>query len=115
VIRAYVQENYTGFSVAVSVVMHPQEGSYETRPRILRLGTRDRTQGWEEIPDPNGAIEPTFTLGPDEARAVLDALTVHYHGAEDTRALRRDYDHERGRVDGLIRTVSTIAASVAER
>lgn len=115
-IRAYINDHLAGYNLEVSVVMHPPEGSFDVRPRILRLGSGDGTvtQGWEEIPDPYGPIEPTFTLGQDEARAVLDALTAHYHGADDTRALRRDYDHERSRVDRLISTVSTIAAAAAE-
>lgn len=59
--------------------------------------------------EPCGAVKPTFTLTDGEARALLEALTRHYHGAEDTRALRRDYDDERKRVDRLTETLSVIA------
>ena len=40
-----------------------------------------------------------LSLRDDLARSLLDALTRYYHGAEDTRALRKDYDHEKQRVD----------------
>lgn len=39
----------------------------------------------------------------DDARAIYEALADHFgHNGHDTRALRRDYDAERGRVDKLI-------------
>jgi hypothetical protein len=115
-IRAYVHENYTGFNVDISVVMHPAEGSMDVRPRIMRLaGTGGCLYAtWEEIPA-DGTIEgPTFRLGHEEARAILDALTAHFHGDGDTRALRRDYDAERKRVDQLAGTLSTLALKLAE-
>ena len=59
--------------------------------------------------EPCSEVQPTFTLTDGEARALLEALTRHYHGAEDTRALRRDYDDERKRVDRLIGDLSVIA------
>jgi len=45
--------------------------------------------------------KPTLTLTDDMARALMEELTRHYHGADDSRALRRDYDAERKRVDDL--------------
>ena len=54
-------------------------------------------------------VKPTFTLTDGEARALLEALTRHYHGSEDTRALRRDYDDERKRVDRLADALVVIA------
>lgn len=50
---------------------------------------------------------PTLLLTDDIARPLLDALLRHYAGAEDTRTLRRDYDAERARVDGLIETIKS--------
>lgn len=39
----------------------------------------------------------------DDARALYEALADHFgHSGHDTRALRKDYDAERGRVDRLI-------------
>jgi hypothetical protein len=58
-------------------------------------------------------VQPTFTLTDGEARALLEALIRHYHGAEDTRALRRDYDGERARVNQLIGHLAAIGRQLA--
>jgi hypothetical protein len=116
VIRAHVHHNYSmgGIGIAVSVVMHPPEGSMDVRPRILRLGGSDSfTASWDEIPADGEIISPTLRLDDDTARALLDALARHYEGAEDTRALRRDYDGERKRVDGLIGHLAAVTRSLA--
>jgi hypothetical protein len=63
----------------------------------------------------DSVLEPTFVLPYDSGRALLDALTRHYHGAEDTRALRRDYDAERHRVDMQNAVISDIAVALARR
>ena len=44
-------------------------------------------------------------LRDDLARSLLTALNSFYEGGEDTRALRKDYDAERKRVDTLIAAV----------
>jgi hypothetical protein len=42
-------------------------------------------------------------LGEDDARAIYEALADYFgHAGHDIRALRKDYDAERGRVDKLI-------------
>jgi hypothetical protein len=42
-------------------------------------------------------------LQDDDARAIYEALADYFgHSGHDTRALRRDYDSERARVDKLI-------------
>lgn len=42
-------------------------------------------------------------LQDEDARALYEALADYFgHAGHDTRALRKDYDAERGRVDGLI-------------
>lgn len=106
-IRAYIHENLIGYSVDVSVIMHPAEGSLDRQFRILRGGS------WEDF-DPGAPVEqPTLRLDGDSARAVLDALTSHYHGAEDSRALRRDYDAERSRADALIGHLGAVARQLA--
>jgi hypothetical protein len=115
-IRAYVHENYTGFNVDISLVMHPEPGCIDMKPRILHFGDAEnwRSLSWDEI-DPAEAVDrPTFRLDHEQARAVLDALTSHFHGAEDTRALRRDYDAERKRVDQLTGALSTLALKLAD-
>jgi hypothetical protein len=112
VICAHIHEDFIG-SVDVSIVMHPAEGSMDPRLRILRLPTADRPfADWEEIQPLEPLSAPTMRLGAEEARAVLAGLTAHFHGAEDTRALRRDYDGERKRVDDLIGHLAVIAKQV---
>lgn len=48
------------------------------------------------------ATEPVpLVIDIEVARALLDALARHFGGTGDTRQLRKDYDHERSRVDKL--------------
>lgn len=109
-IRAYVHDNYIGMNVAVSLVRLPEgEGVWDGHATILRFSEGSRYPAWEQIEDPSAQIEPTFHLGHEEARALLDALAEHYQGASDMRLLRQDRDHERGRVDRLLDVVSEIA------
>ncbi|OZM73985.1 hypothetical protein CFN78_06770 [Amycolatopsis antarctica] len=49
------------------------------------------------------------------ARPLYEALAVHYGGTADSRQLRKDYDHERVRVDKLIESVSGIATRAQGR
>jgi hypothetical protein len=56
----------------------------------------------QEYPDPNVLI-----LRRDDALALYHALADHFgHTGNDARALRRDYDAERARVDRLIAVVT---------
>jgi hypothetical protein len=49
--------------------------------------------------EPEGGLQ----LSTDVARAVYEALADHFgHSGHDTRALRRDYEAERGRVDKML-------------
>ena len=61
------------------------------------------TGGWDDM-DPAAMVDEQciLRLSSDAAHAVLEGLTRHYHGAEDTRALRKDYDAERARVDNFL-------------
>jgi hypothetical protein len=68
-------------------------------PLLIRLGDARNFDAMEPLPEGAAPIEPTMRLSDEYGRALLDALTRHYHGAEDTRALRRDYDAERARAD----------------
>lgn len=49
-------------------------------------------------------------LTDDIARALMDELVRHYHGASDTLALRRDYDWVRGRYDKAVDVLMQLAA-----
>jgi len=53
-----------------------------------------------------GEDEPNvwLPLTEDVARAIYEALADHFgHSGHDTRALRKDYDAERARVDAFIK------------
>lgn len=57
----------------------------------------------ETVPDPE--LQPLW-LAEDEARALYEALADYFgHTGNDGRALRRDYEDERKRVDRLIGAV----------
>jgi hypothetical protein len=112
-IRAYVHETMSfGYDVAISI-LNEQSGDDNGRPyrRVLHLRD-DGAREWAEL-DYNSPLAPTFTLHHDEAAAVLAALTNHYQGADDQRALRKDYTDERARVDKLTDAVIDIARSTA--
>lgn len=114
-ISARIREDSFGDGIDIAIIMKPGEYSDGVR-RILHIVGIDPdgrlTQRWDEMV-PGAAREPTLTLTDDEARALLAALHTHYSGVEDTRTLRRDYDHERGRVDKLADVISTLALQLA--
>ena len=103
-IEAYVYDNDFGRSVSVSIVRH-DSADFQYVLRLSDVGNK-----WEKITQEGVQVAPSFTLEQQFARPLLDALSRHYSGAEDTRALRKDYDAERARVDKLtdhlIRTTS---------
>jgi hypothetical protein len=100
-IRAYVQDMpFAGLGVSVAIVRHPAEGETDPRVRVLHLHDNEAVS-WDEH-EPATVVTPTLQLDDDAARALLDALAAHFHGTEDTRALRKDYDAERARCDTLM-------------
>jgi hypothetical protein len=109
-IRAYISEDFPADAVKIAVVRQPEDGRPEAILRVIDNSPRLR---WEAIGPDNPAIEPTMMLHDDEARALLESLTRHFQGAEDTRALRRDYDNERARVDGLTAALIDVAQTLA--
>lgn len=112
-IRAYIREDLLTLSLAVSLV---EQRDGERPTRILRVlkGGDDTTYRWDDVPDsPGEPVEPTLRIGDSEARALLEALTRHYGGADDMRALRRDYDAERKRVDMLTMELTTVTRALA--
>jgi hypothetical protein len=106
-IRAYVTDDNYGRGVAIAIVLRPGDDERGRATQIMRF--RDGIETWHDLEE-QVAGDPTLRLDDDSARALLDALTRYYHGAEDTRALRRDYDDERKRVDKLTDAVIGIAA-----
>lgn len=116
-IRAYIREHWGfssgGGSIAVDIVREiPHEDGVRPRRWVLALGPNGATEGWSEITD-YVEIKPTLILGPDESAALCIALNNHYQGVDDQRALRKDYDAERGRVDKLTDTVIDLARMLA--
>lgn len=110
-IRAYVHDNYTSYNIGISILNEqPNDDGGAPFRRLLRFNGDDMLRTWEEI-DYNQPMQPTLTLGHDEAHALVAALTNHYQGVDDQRALRKDYDHERGRVDKLLDAITRIAQS----
>lgn len=112
-IRAYIREDLPGMYLEIALI---QEADGMPR-RILRpVDGSGGTHRWEDIPEqPPRDLAPTFEIGDEEARALLEALVRHYQGAEDTRALRRDYDAERARVDQLTASLSMVAHALANK
>lgn len=111
-IRAYIREDFPGMYLEISLV----QVSDDVPRRILRIVDADAgVYRWEDLPEqPPRDLTPTLQIGDSEARALLEALTRHYGGAEDTRALRRDYDAERTRVDTLTAALVDVTRRLAE-
>lgn len=108
-IRTHVHEDVTAMNVAISIIAHPGEG---VTPQILRYAPGGYTS-WEDVPTDGQPVTPSLTLGQFEARSVLDVVMAHFHGTDDARALRRDYDAERARVDKLTDAVIGMAYVLA--
>jgi hypothetical protein len=100
-IRAFVANDPMSFGVRVAIFNQRGDGDY---PReVLRIvGDESGVHHfhWQAV-SPHELVEPTLQIPGDMARALLDGLTRHFSGAEDTRVLRQDYDAERKRVDKL--------------
>lgn len=92
-IEVLLGEDYWGHELKVMIVNRVEHGG----DLALQIGA-DGRQDWEPI-DQEQLLRPTILLPHGCGRAMLDALTRHYHGADDARALRRDYEAERARVD----------------
>lgn len=114
-IQVYIGESFYRNGLDVYVIRR-----IDGDPRyILRVGEDQFGQCWEPIPEgaptTNEAEKPTFCIPAEAGHALLNALVRHYQGAEDTRALRRDYDAERKRVDHHVEVIADIARSLAIR
>jgi hypothetical protein len=109
VIRAYVTDDNWGMGVGIAIVLHLGEDG-RSPAKVLRLHENGAHE-WEAVPEAV-RVDATLKLEDDAARALLDGLMRHYHGAEDTRALRKDYDAERGRVDKLTATLGDVVKAL---
>lgn len=108
---------WTEFGVAVRIAQRYGEDCAPVQ--VLHLTRADDGTvsadwaGWTEH-RPGEMVAPTLVLSDEIARPLLDALSRYYNGAEDTRALRRDYDAERKRTDTLIDHLGSVARTLAE-
>lgn len=110
-IKVYVSEPWSDvFGLRVFIIDQHENGP----SRIFRPGEH-RSMRWEALPEPAVETEPSFILPEESGRALLDALVRHYQGAEDTRALRQDYNAERKRVDELTRTLGDVARTLTAK
>lgn len=113
-IRAHIGQLFMGDAIEVFIVDHRDDSR-----RLMHYTHENNALHWEEIGvEANYAADeahhkPTVVLPYDSGRALLEALVHHYQGAEDTRALRRDYDAERKRVDEQAKTLADIARTLA--
>jgi hypothetical protein len=112
-IRAYAIPERFGGAFAISLVEHPGDSPLAGQPRILRLtGGGEATSarcGWETF-NADENVEPTMILEVPAVLALAQALAEIQAGTADYRALRRDYDDERKRVDRLLDTITAVAA-----
>lgn len=109
-IRAHIYDRYGfgGFGLNVAIVMHPSEGAFDTKARILHFDG-DGRESWDEIEQYEPIGRPTFHLPEGADRALLEALNAHFGNVEDARMLRKDHDAERARVDKLTDAMVEIA------
>ncbi|MCW2904125.1 MAG: hypothetical protein JWO67_6390 [Streptosporangiaceae bacterium] len=104
-------DQLAGFGVGIAIINHTGSAGAGLPALLMRLA-EDGHEEWVEV-HPAEHIPPTLTVPDDVGRALLDSLVRHYHGAEDTRALRKDYDDERSRNDRLTGTLATMGEQLA--
>jgi hypothetical protein len=93
--QAHIEHDWMRDGVKIAARLSPQQ--------IIRWG--DLTVSVVNPEDPAAAMpdDAWLRLPDDVARALYEALADHYgHSGHDTRALRKDYEAERARVDKLI-------------
>lgn len=102
--RAYVDTDYSHFQgISIYLAHKLADGStaFGQPTEVVFEATPEGVQ-----------VPPTFRMPADVGRALLDALAAHYGGTSEVQTLRKDFLHERGRVDKLIGTLSAIATGI---
>ena len=98
--KAHVEFDHMGFGVRIALMR-----DYGTTRELIQWGEQTVTT---YVPSEGPAAEPDadaswLRIREDDARALYDALADHFgHAGHDTRALRKDYDAERARVDKML-------------
>lgn len=108
--RAHIEDDWQRNGIGIGLTRRYPDGTREVLAWSAQPERRINQQVADEFgirPDPVALL----FLDNDYARALYEALADHFgHGSNDVRALRRDYDSERARVDRFIGTVLDIAA-----
>lgn len=97
--RAHAKFDPAMMGVAIAVLRNPDSPVRQILqwPIFREVRTVDAESDGQEH------TEDWLHLHEDDARAIYEALGEFFgHTGHDTRALRKDYDAERGRVDKLI-------------
>lgn len=103
--RVHVGTDYTRWQgLAVHVTARIQGQLHLAEPVELILTS-------EPLPEAVYPDQPTFRIPDALGRALLEALSAHYGGVADVRQALKDRDRESGRVDELLKVVSTIAVA----
>lgn len=104
---AHVERDMLSFGVRILLGHRIGDGMLY----VTRIGTDGfggyETERVEQGHEPSPAVN--LRIPEDAARALYDALAAHFAGEAGSRQTRADLVHERGRVDKLIATLSTIA------
>lgn len=96
--KAYVKDDWMHDGIAVAILRERGGQRQLLTWSAGEIRTLDQEGTYAE-PDPESYLH----IQADDARALYEALAEHFgHAGHDIRALRRDYDSERGRVDKLI-------------
>ncbi len=95
--RAEYDPTMMGVRIAVTRDLGGGRRAYLQWPRFLDVKIYDPAIGAAADDD------AWLRMEDEDARALYEALADHFgHAGHDIRALRKDYDAERGRVDRLI-------------
>lgn len=100
--RAHVKGDWVRDGVAIAIVTHRRGDGHN----VVRQWTDvyREYEPHEAISDhEDGGNADWLRIPEREARALYESLAEHFgHTGNDVRALRRDYEAERGRVDKFI-------------
>ena len=104
--RAYIERDFARDTLRIHLAVRTGDNRMHILDGNGVIHTREPNEAAAYNPD-----ERAFLTLPDNlARALLDALAAHFGGTSEVQTLRKDYLHERGRVDKvldyLIRTAS---------